>query len=213
MGDPRRVLEDAAVRRGESLAGLSKMLGRNAAYLQQYVRRGTPRKLDEADRRLLADYLDIDEHLLSDTPAAGVRSRYYRVPRLLVEASAGSGALVDAELAASEFGFDRNWLRRLTNSSLELLALLRVAGDSMFPALADGDDILVDCGDAAARLRDGIYVLRRDESLLVKRLAINPSGETVTIASDNPAYPTWQDSSLDSIVVVGRVIWAARRLV
>ena len=40
----------------------------------------------------------------------------------------------------------------------------------MAPTLSAGDDILVDLADAADRLHDGIYVLRVDDALLVKRL-------------------------------------------
>ncbi|MFM8542772.1 MAG: helix-turn-helix transcriptional regulator [Chakrabartia sp.] len=66
-------------------------------------------------------------------------------------------------------------------------------------------------GDAAERLRDGIYVLRFDEALLVKRLALNPATRRISIRSDNPAYPAWEDCDPASIALIGRVIWAARR--
>ena len=67
----------------------------------------------------------------------------------------------------------------------------------MAPTLNAGDDILVDLGDAADRLRDGIYVLRIDDALVVKRIALNPIGRRVTVQSDNPAYPDWPDCSLE----------------
>ena len=82
----------------------------------------------------------------------------------------------------------------------------------MLPTLADGDEILVDQADGAARLRDGIYVLRRDEALMVKRLAPSPAGGAVTVKSDNRGYPTWPDCPLRSIQIVGRVVWCGRRL-
>jgi phage repressor protein C with HTH and peptisase S24 domain len=82
----------------------------------------------------------------------------------------------------------------------------------MLPTLGEGDDILVDRGDAAERLRDGIYVVRFDEALLVKRLALNPATRRISIRSDNPAYPAWEDCDPADIVVIGRVIWAGRRL-
>ncbi len=47
MNDPRLVLERLCAERGEDFAGLSRMLGRNSAYIQQYVRRGVPRRLGE----------------------------------------------------------------------------------------------------------------------------------------------------------------------
>ena len=83
----------------------------------------------------------------------------------------------------------------------------------MSPTLNQGDEILVDPGDAADRLRDGIYVLRAEEALVVKRLALHPMGRRVTVQSDNPAYPDWPDCGLDHIHVIGRVIWSGRRVV
>ncbi|MEG8054010.1 hypothetical protein QP185_13485 [Sphingomonas aerolata] len=62
--DPRAALARLAAARGDSLAALSAMLGRNAAYLQQYVKRGSPRRLAEDDRRLLAQYLGVEDHVL-----------------------------------------------------------------------------------------------------------------------------------------------------
>src|SRR5689334_15101577 len=43
--DPRLTLERLCAERGEDFAGLSRMLGRNPAYIQQFVRRGVPKRL------------------------------------------------------------------------------------------------------------------------------------------------------------------------
>ena len=53
--DPRTRLLDLSVEHGTSLAALSALLGRNSSYLQQFVRKGSPRKLEERDRRTLAE--------------------------------------------------------------------------------------------------------------------------------------------------------------
>ena len=83
----------------------------------------------------------------------------------------------------------------------------------MAPTLGSGDDILVDLGDCAERLRDGIYVIRAEDVLVVKRVALHPVGRTITLQSDNPAYPDWPNCDLDSIHFLGRVIWAGRRII
>ena len=62
--DPRAVLQRLIDERREDYAGLSRLIGRNAAYIQQYVKRGTPKRLAEQDRRLLARYFGIPENLL-----------------------------------------------------------------------------------------------------------------------------------------------------
>jgi phage repressor protein C with HTH and peptisase S24 domain len=214
MSDPRSVLERLCAERGEDFAGLSRMLGRNAAYIQQFVRRGVPKRLKEEERRKLARYFSISEILLG-APAdqTQVTSGLVDVKRHPVSVSAGPGALVTEELGKPYFAFDERWLRELTATGSDNLSIVRVQGDSMAPTLNAGDDILVDLGDSTDRLRDGIYVLRIDDALVVKRIALNPVGRRLTIQSDNPAYPDWPDCSLADIKPIGRVIWAGRKVV
>jgi hypothetical protein len=209
--DGRTALARLIGERGEDYAGLSRLIGRNAAYIQQFIKRGTPRRLAEADRRILARYFGVDEALLGapDTePGPGLRP----VPRLDVDAAAGAGAFDGNESGGGHIAFDPAWLRRVARGAPDQLSIIRVAGDSMMPTLADGDDILVDRGDTAARLRDGIYVLRLEGALVVKRLALNPAARTLSIRSDNPAYPGWPDCDPAAVDIVGRVVWAGRRI-
>jgi len=214
MNDPRLVLERLCAERGEDFAGLSRMLGRNAAYIQQFVRRGVPKRLGEEERRKLAHYFGVSETLLGGpAPDAGnAVGGLLTIKRHPVMVSAGPGAIVTEELGKPYFAFDERWLKALTSTAPSSLSIVRVEGDSMAPTLNAGDDILVDLGDAAERLRDGIYVLRIDDALVVKRLALNPIGKRVTVQSDNPAYPDWPDCSLGEINCIGRVIWSGRRI-
>ena len=211
--DPRIVLERLCDERGEDFAGLSRMLGRNSAYIQQFVRRGVPRRLKEEERRKLARYFSIPESLLGGPPGensgpAGLVS----VNRHPVAVSAGPGAVVTEEFGKPYFAFDERWLKGLTATTAQDLSIVRVEGDSMSPTLNAGDEILVDLGDCAERLRDGIYVLRVDDALVVKRLALHPMGRRVTVQSDNPAYSDWPDCGIDEISCIGRVIWAGRKV-
>jgi phage repressor protein C with HTH and peptisase S24 domain len=211
--EPRMVLERLCAERGEDFAGLSRMLGRNPAYIQQYVRRGVPKRLKEAERRKLARYFSIPEAMLGG-PAeeSGSSGGLLPVRRVAVRASAGPGALVASEVGKPYFGFEARWLKSITQTPSSKLSIIRVEGDSMAPTLNAGDDILVDPADCAERLRDGIYVIRVDQALMVKRIAIHPVGRQVTVQSDNPAYPDWPDCDLDQIACIGRVIWAGRKI-
>ncbi len=220
MTDVRAALETLIRDRRDDYASLSRLIGRNAAYIQQFIHRGVPRKLDEDDRRLLARYFSVDEAVLGG-PVSQDRVKplgrkqaggIVLIPRLSIGASAGPGALVQDELAQAQIGFEADWLRKFGSNPSDL-SIIQVKGDSMAPTLADGDDILVDRGDAALRLRDGIFVMRIDDALIVKRVALNPVNRTVTIRSDNPSYPDWTDCDPASIDVIGRVIWIGRKLV
>ncbi|HEX8621741.1 MAG TPA: S24 family peptidase [Allosphingosinicella sp.] len=211
--DPRAQLERLIRERGEDYASLSRLLGRNPAYIQQYMKRGSPRRLAEEDRRLLARYFGVDESLLGGAARVTVEAGLISIPRLDVHASAGPGALEAEEKRLGRIGFDSAWLRRLgvSGGGPDRLSVIRVDGDSMTPTLSDGDEILVDREDGAGRLRDGVYVLRIEDVLVVKRLSVGPGGR-LSVRSDNDAYPGWPELEPGAVDVVGRVVWVGRRL-
>nr|WP_243846879.1 S24 family peptidase [Sphingomonas japonica] len=190
--------------RGLSLAALSRdLLRRNAAYLQQYVTRGSPRLLAEADRALLADYLGIDETVLGGRPRGAVT----HVPLLAIGASAGRGRLVDAAA--------RRVAQPLPSALLEQLgvapaaaSMIVVEGDSMAPTLADGDTILVDSADRRVTAAPRLYVLRIDDALMVKRVALADGVWHVT--SDNPCAPDPGRFDPGTVALIGRVRWLSR---
>lgn len=213
--EPRVFLEKLIVDRREDYAGLSRLVGRNAAYIQQFIKRGTPRRLKERERKILAQYFNVDEELLGapeSTRLLKTAEGLIAIPRFDVEASAGSGALDGTERPVAHIGFDEATLHRITPARAKDLSIIRVMGDSMLPTLSDGDDIMVDRAAARVRLHDGIYVLRRDDTLLVKRLTINPMSGLLTISSDNSAYARWPDCRPKDVEVIGRVVWSGRRI-
>src|SRR3546814_15011943 len=50
-------------------SSISRMIGRNSSYIQQFIKRGSPRKLDDDDRRTLASFFGVDEQVLGGPPA------------------------------------------------------------------------------------------------------------------------------------------------
>jgi hypothetical protein len=209
MEHVREELDRLIQQRRLGYSSISRMIGRNASYIQQFIKRGSPRKLDDDDRRTLASFFGVDEQVLGGPPAP-MRDGLIEIPVLNVDASAGFGAIAESETAHTRFGFDERWLGRLTRAKSASLSIIHVLGDSMEPTLSDGDEVLVDASDQGSRLRDGIYVLRADDALVVKRVTLKPGGRKITISSDNSAYPSWDDVDRSEIQVVGRVIWFGR---
>ena len=134
------------------------------------------------------------------------------VPVLDVRASAGHGAASSRETKLGAIAFETRWLKSLSAGSIADLSVIQVIGDSMEPTLAAGDDVIVDRSDGNARLRDGIYVLRADDQLLVKRLARVPTKAGLIVHSDNPAYPSWEPQHRADVDIVGRVLWFGRKV-
>ncbi|RPF71683.1 S24 family peptidase [Aurantiacibacter spongiae] len=209
MEHVREELDRLIQQRRLGYSSISRMIGRNSSYIQQFIKRGSPRKLDDDDRRTLASFFGVDEQVLGGPPAP-MRDGLIEIPVLNVDASAGFGAIAESETAHTRFGFDERWLSRLTRAKSASLSIIHVLGDSMEPTLSDGDEVLVDASDQGSRLRDGIYVLRADDALVVKRVTLKPGGRKITISSDNSAYPSWDDVDRSEIQVVGRVIWFGR---
>jgi phage repressor protein C with HTH and peptisase S24 domain len=207
--DPRTVLERLIRERGEDYTSLSRLIGRNDAYVQQFIRRGSPKALAERDRERLARYFGVPETWLGAAAARVLEApKLLTVPVLDTAASAGPGAVGEDRRSAAGLGFSEAWLKRLRgHGGQEGLSVIGVRGDSMLPTLSDGDEILVDEADRE-RLRDGIYVLRVDGALLVKRLV--REGGDFAVKSDNPlADPVDLSGGVD---VIGRVLWAGGRL-
>ena len=213
MADDVRDALDALIRdSGEDYSSISRLLGRNPAYIQQFIKRGSPRRLAEEDRLRLAAYFRVPEQRLGGRSDKPERSALVPVPRIEIGASAGPGGIAEIEERGLPIGFDGALLRDLGARRPAALSLIRVTGDSMEPTLRDGDDILVD-RDATAVRSGAIYVLRVDDMLVVKRL-IGEAGDRLpfVIRSDNAAYPEIIAEDPGSVQVIGRVLWCGRRM-
>lgn len=136
---------------------------------------------------------------------------FVQVPLYDLSASAGHGSFVEQEDVSRHLAFRTDWLSSVTDAAPDRLAVLTVAGDSMEPTLHSGDHVLVDL-TATSPTRDGVYIVRFEDSFMVKRMAIDPFRRKVSIRSDNPLYPGFEDLEPDAVSVVGRVIWLGRRL-
>lgn len=210
IAEPREYLEELIRERQEDYASLSRLIGRNPSYIQQFIKRGTPKRLDEEDRKTLARYFGVPEVLLGGR-GEGRPTELKKIPRLNIQASAGPGAIANQELPSDAMGFSERVLRNLAGGDPSGLSMITVVGDSMEPTLSDGDDILVNRLDGVLRLRDGIYVIRMGDGLHVKRLACGPDRSCITIISDNDAYPAWPGVALKNVAVIGRVVWGGKR--
>ena len=124
---------------------------------------------------------------------------------LEVASAAGGGAEVYDETPVGILWFRSDWLDR-HGIDPKRSNIISVRGDSMHPTLPDGCSILVD-RDRRELWEGRIYVMRTEDGLVVKRLAMDDRGRW-EVRSDNP---DWESVPLTyGADIVGEVRWAAR---
>lgn len=199
---------DALIRQsGQGYADISRLIGRNAAYVQQYIKRGVPKRLGEQERRLLAAHFGVSEAVLGGPPQSAARLAAESARHVLIEVpflESRSG-----QRPARRLRIDGSLVSRLPAGRAASLAALVVEGDSMAPTLLAGDHLLIDLSDSLPP-RDGLYAIESESAPLVKRLSVNPATHRVAILSDNVAYPSFPDCEAGAIGILGRVVWMGR---
>lgn len=234
MAAYRQLLPELLKAKGHDLKSASKAIGRNPAFLHQYVTYNKPQRLSEEDRERLAGILGVPPDDLRENGRKGVSARrlpapvaedglcsgvldvggaeFVSVGRYDAALSAGPGSLIEAGVEPLGYAlFERQWLQAVTRAAPEHLAIVRVDGDSMESTLHDGDWVLVD--RAQTRLnREGIYAVRVGDVAWVKRITLNLREKLIRLISDNPAYPV-QELAEDELAPIGRVVWIVGRRV
>jgi hypothetical protein len=142
-------------------------------------------------------------------------SREYQViPNIEEPAKAGSAPSlkgVQRSVAANVAGvlaMDRAWMAEQLGRDDGGFATVTVSGHSMTPTLHDGDTIVIDTLVTNVEI-DGIYVLRRGTTLVVKRITLKMD-ESAVISGDNDAHgpgEILQPATVRELRVVGRMVW------
>ncbi|WP_158498637.1 S24 family peptidase [Martelella endophytica] len=214
MDKIRKLIAKRIEERGLTYKQVSLALGKNHAYMQQYVERGVPSTLRERTRSQLAELLDIpEEDIGGPQQKKATRAPAGDVPNLTIHSGAGNGGLL--HIAVDEAGkisdpehTDGFWsfpesVKNLWRSMGNTYAL-PVIGDSMDPTITSGSFVFIDTGHTTPVPED-IYAINYGDGLMVKRIALVPRSDKVRVISDNSRYPDYELLRTD-VEVYGRVI-------
>jgi len=135
---------------------------------------------------------------------------HIKLPRGEVRLGSKRGGRLRTPQIVDVISFAPRWLQSRLTVDPERLILMEVSGDAMEPTLRHGDLALADLRENHASV-DGLYVLRQNGALAVKRLQRSGVGARLIVRSDNSAYPPIEIPAAQ-IKIVGRVIWMGKAL-
>ena len=215
--------------KGSNLRTASVAMGRNDAYLQQFIYRGTPKVLAEDDREILAEHLGCRPELLKHGRSFRLSTHAKRPPPPSDAYSApiGYSVVPEADVRAEpdteawngelrETGeawlFADSFIRDRLRADPGDLWMVEADGDSMEPLLSSGDHMLIDVSRTVP-VPPGIFVIWDGIALVAKRIEHVPHSDPprVVLRSLNPTYHSHMCAA-EEIRVVGRAVWVSRRL-
>jgi phage repressor protein C with HTH and peptisase S24 domain len=129
-----------------------------------------------------------------------------RIPVYENEAAAGTGCENEEDRLENYLTIREDLVRGELGAAPGDLCVIRIRGDSMTPTISPGEMVILNHRENSVGT-DGVYVIRMNGALLVKRIQ-NLPGKLVII-SDNPSYPAWTVETKDlpgDFKVLGRVI-------
>lgn len=123
------------------------------------------------------------------------------------------GAFMDQDIVehqAERLSFPAAWLRQITSSAPGDLYWARGVGNSMEPAISDGDVVLIDRSKVGSSFGDLYWAIAYGQTGMIKRLRPMPDG-SVKILSDNTNVPP--EIAYDGeLHVFGRVVAVVKRV-
>lgn len=171
------------------------------------IPRGVP-SLEARDQRALDDgrFFDKTPEEQAALDEANMQG-FVALPVMSLSASAGGGAAVVSEHQTGVINFDRNWLHNTLRLNPANLFTMPTVGESMEPTIKAGEYLLVSRAEEHTALGDGIYIIRLEGDVLVKRLQRIPGGKLL-ISSDNPAYKPYEIKVNDGVdfTILGKVM-------
>jgi len=132
------------------------------------------------------------------------------IPKVAARLSAGTGSFECEEDITDYLSFPTKWLSG--KGSANSMVAMEVFGQSMEPAIKEGDTVLIDQSQNNI-LAGAIYAVGVEDTILIKRLEKHPN--KLVLCSDNRDYePIYlMQEEMDKIRIIGKVIWSCREYI
>lgn len=182
----RQHIDQLIKEKGKNYRSLSLAVGKNEAYLHQYINKGSPLRLPESERRKLAELLDVDEQELTDIKLPKTMPSNNKNPNTCIINILDSSGSDDIVFEQGFWALPASSYLNLTGLSPEDVKIFPVLDDSMSPTAENGDFVLINT-KIQTFLSDGLYLINNQNTVNLRRLQRVSQNELLVI-SDNVHY-------------------------
>ena len=230
LQEVRVFLEKEIKEKGFSLNALSLQLGKNSTYLFHFIKRNSPKRLDENTRRKLAKILEVDEQCLCDFPLPNtvIQDKLSSLTSFFNFSKQDDSQMVSIDVVDMD-GHNKGRFEQIKKNiigkeilscdllghycsvSPENIMIFKVIGDAMSPTINSGDFVWVDLSYSIPS-SDGIYMISTNSDIIIRRIQINPFDNSADISSDNPSYKTINVKDIKSLNICGKICYLAHKL-
>ena len=226
----RDFLDKKVKEKGFSLNNLSLQLGKNSTYLFHFIKRNSPKRLDENTRRKLAKILDVDEQNLCDflLPNNLIQDKLSSLTNFFNFSKSDTQDVIAIDvidingehkgrfeqIKQNVIGkeiISKDLFIHHYSKSYENVKIFKAYGDSMSPTINADDFVWVDTSYSLPS-SDGIYMISTNSDTIIRRLQTNPFDNSVEISSDNPSYKPILVKDIKSLNVCGKVFCITRKI-
>jgi phage repressor protein C with HTH and peptisase S24 domain len=174
--------------------------------IEKYVTDPNEAKLLLALERPTVEDSQEPSNISKITPMTEVKD-WCELPVFDVHAAAGAGSLVHSEYQIEQLIIPTSLLAEFGLSPRDA-SIIYVDGNSMEPTLSHKDRLLVDTRELQHPVTDGVYVIRIDDAVYVKRLKWNIPKGIYNVVSDNPEHDSFEINHKNgrNFKVIGKAI-------
>ena len=230
LQEVRVFLENAIKEKGFSLNALSLQLGKNSTYLFHFIKRNSPKRLDENTRRKLSKILNVEEQSLCDFPLPNtlVQDKLSSLTSLfnfskqddlkmisidvvdMGGANKGKFEQIKKNIIGKEI-LSQDLLGHYCSANPKNLMIFKVVGDAMSPTINSGDFVWVDLSYSIPS-SDGIYMISTNSDTIIRRIQLNPFDNSADISSDNTSYKPINIKDIKNLNICGKVCYLTHKL-
>lgn len=208
----RKRLGERITSTGHTFREISLKIGRKDSYIQQFVKYGFPRRLNEVDRKRICLVLGMDERELIDDDLVynsasvpdivQVRKRNITEQNYInIDVTQTAGNLMDSRQIIGKMSLNYKDFNQFLGSNALNLKAIRITNDSMFPTLPT-ETLVFYKENIKEYDGEGIYVIEYHEGIQIKRIQRTGINKYL-LMTDNQLYQDIKCNE-DDFVIIGK---------